>query len=564
VALVVVAALAVVALSARATAEHATRDRTAAEVGGDVAVAGSAVRPPADGSGGESVTPVVGLDGSVGDEEVRVLAAEVAELPLVTRGAGRWALTEDDVRGLGIGEPGGLPLPAGDALSLVLTMVSRAPVDLALPDGPAEVVQDGVPEQRAVTALLAGHDGIPRTLRLPDLTHDGRPHTLTARLPADLAAGARLVGLRVDVPGSSLMLLSTTVDVRRIAVRTGAGQADVPAVRRAWTVGPLGNQGIGPGGSPPVAETGVPGTVVRLTVAPFSGNAAVTVPLLPDPGDLPAELPAILERRLAARIGVGPGSAVDADLGDRALRLRVVRIVDGLPGGRAAGVPDDRLVPAGRAPGALVDLATLGEATRQLGLPVPPDPVDWWLGSPHARATADAVREALPDAAVTVRADIADRRLADPFNAGLRRILLLAALAALAVALGALLLGGVVTAAGRRTELVVLRALGMATGQVRRMLVVERVLVGGATLAAGLVLGLAVSPVLVPALTGVPVADDAGVQVAWLPVAGVAIALAAVVAVGAVAAARRAARLEPAIVLREDAGDGGRWGGGRP
>ena len=62
------------------------------------------------------------------------------------------------------------------------------------------------------------------------------------------------------------------------------------------------------------------------------------------------------------------------------------------------------------------------------------------------------------------------------------------------------------------------------------------------------------TPVVVPALTGVPVADGAGVRVAWLPVAGVGVVLAAVVAGGAVAAARRAARLRPAAVLREDAG----------
>ena len=130
----------------------------------------------------------------------------------------------------------------------------------------------------------------------------------------------------------------------------------------------------------------------------------------------------------------------------------------------------------------LVDLAALGEAGRQLGRRALPDPVDWWLGTPRPRGTADAVGEALPDAGVSVRADLVERRLADPFNEGLRRILLLAALAALAVALGALLLGDAVTAAGRRTELVVLRALGMASGQVRRLLVVERVLVGGAAL----------------------------------------------------------------------------------
>jgi putative ABC transport system permease protein len=129
----------------------------------------------------------------------------------------------------------------------------------------------------------------------------------------------------------------------------------------------------------------------------------------------------------------------------------------------------------------------------------------------------------------------------------------LAALAALAVALGAMLLADVVGSTGRRGELAVLRALGLARAQLRRLLLLERVVVGFAALAAGLALGLAVTPVLVPVFTGVPVAEGAGVVVAWPEIAAVAVALAAVVVAGALAAGRRAARLRPTVVLREDA-----------
>jgi hypothetical protein len=115
-------------------------------------------RPPADG-GGEPVTPVVGLAGSFGEEEVQVLAADTAALPAVTHRAGRWALTEDDVRGLASDERGGLPLPPGDTLGQLDSRTGAAVMDLLL-----RLVREA-----GTTIVVATHD--------PALTAQGAIHT---------------------------------------------------------------------------------------------------------------------------------------------------------------------------------------------------------------------------------------------------------------------------------------------------------------------------------------------------------------------------------------------------
>jgi hypothetical protein len=547
VAVVVVAAAAVVALSAQATADATIRDRTAAELGGDVVVTGSPGAPPADGNGGEPLSPVVALDGSIGQEDVRFLAADAADLPAVTSAAGRWALREDDVRPLADPdrERGGLALPdGGDSLSLTLasaTTVSVPPASgFGMEDVPPE--QRPVVPPRTVTALLTAPDGTQRAIRLPDLPPDGRPHTLTVPLPPGLDHETRLAAIETDVPTDEFLMLTTRFDVLRIA--TGQAAAATP---RTWRVV---TPGAGAPGTEQPAEAvpGAGGTIVRATFLTFGELDAAR--LLPDTPPVDTDVPVVLDRALAERVGTAPGETLDATVGGRSLTLRVERVVDRLPGGRPAGVPDDGMVPPRPGPGALLDLAALGEVTRDLGLVTPPDPAEWWLGgSPNG----PELRAALPDAEVLTADDVVARRLADPFAAGLGRLLALAALAALAVALGALLLGNAVAASGRRNELAVLRALGLDTAQVRRLLVLEHAVVGGAALVAGLALGLAVAPVLVPGLVGVPVATGAPVQVAWLPVLGAALVLAAAVAAGGVTAGRRAARLRPAAVLREDA-----------
>jgi hypothetical protein len=561
VAVVVVAAAAVVALSARATVEAAAADRTAAELGADVVVTGSARLPEAiahagPGGAATAVTPVVRLDGSLGEEDVQILAADVNRLPEVTAGAGRWALDVAAVQGLGAPpghDRGGLALPPGPALDVTLRLATEVAYPEAIPGFGDVEVDAGPPPLMPVTALVTAPDGTQRSLRMPDLPLDARAHPLSAPLPPGLAGagGVRLAALQVDVPSDPYLLLTSRLDV--LAVTSGGRPA--ARVARTWQSAVLGS-----GGPAPETESeavAAPGTLVRVTALPSDEGRAVTLRLTPDAPATPFVLPALLDGRLAERLGAGPGSTLDADAAGRPLRLRVAAIAgSGIPGGRGPGIPDDGLVPDRPAPGVLVDLAMLGELSRAQKLIELPDPDAWWVGAladGDARAVASTVRAtADADVGVQVRADIAAARVADPFAAGLRRVLLLAALAALGGALGALLLGDAVAAAGRRTELVVLRALGLRTGQLRWLLVLERALVGGTALVVGLALGLAVAPVVVPALVGVPAVPGLDVSTDLPGTAAAGGALAAAVLAGALAAGRRAARLDPVTVLRED------------
>jgi hypothetical protein len=402
----------------------------------------------------------------------------------------------------------------------------------------------------AVTALLTAPDGTQRVLRMPDLDLDGKPHDLSAPLPPGLAgvAGVRLAALQVDAPADEFGIVRSTLDVR--AITTDGRPA--AAARRAWQSRPL----VGAGDATE-AVAGAGGTVVRVS-ATLYGTGLVTIRLTPDAPAPPRAVPAVLDAGLAERLGVGPGAALDADVAGRAVRLQIEALApDGIPGGLADGLDDDGIVPARPVPGVLVDLATLAAVTRTGIAPAVPDPTTWWArtdSAAQARAVAAGVRASGPDAATLVRADVTERRVADPFATGLRRVLVLAALAALAVALGALLLGDVIAASARRTELVVLRAVGVSSAQLRRLLLLERAVVGGTALLAGLLLGVAVAPVLVPAFVGVPVLPGLGAAFDVPAIALAAVLLAAAVLAGAVAAAGRAARLRPAVVLREDAG----------
>jgi putative ABC transport system permease protein len=124
------------------------------------------------------------------------------------------------------------------------------------------------------------------------------------------------------------------------------------------------------------------------------------------------------------------------------------------------------------------------------------------------------------------------------------------------------------SAAQRRRELGLLRAVGATPGQVRRMMYVETALIALAAGAVGAPLGALASPLLAAPMVGTGL-EPPGFTATWQPLAVVGAAVVGILAAlaGVAVAARRASRIPPLDALREASADPrpmpiSRWVGG--
>jgi hypothetical protein len=194
----------------------------------------------------------------------------------------------------------------------------------------------------------------------------------------------------------------------------------------------------------------------------------------------------------------------------------------------------------GGGPTVLVDQRTLSDALQVAGAP-PQSPTEWWL-----RAPGRAVLPGLPrGTVVATRARLARALLADPLSRASQEALLAIAVAAVLLALIGMLVSAA-TAAERRSDLVLLDALGMPAGQVARLVALEQAMTAVATGAVGVLFGAALSTLIIPADTLTAQAarpvPSVAVQLPWLIAALTALAVAAVPTVAVtLASLRRAA-----------------------
>ncbi len=279
-----------------------------------------------------------------------------------------------------------------------------------------------------------------------------------------------------------------------------------------------------------------------------------------------ALLPAALLRSLATTTG----QQVDTvDVAARPVRFLVAGTVD---------VPPADPFRADGTPVVLVDRADLERAEGAEPRPPEPDdpnlspravwpllprtPRQWWvLPAPGAdpAAVAQAALEAVqplaaaggPPAVVATRAGAEQQALAEPLTEGLGRLDVVGAVALVLAGSGALLLGQLGSTRRRRGELAVLRAVGLSVPQARRLALTESLLVGGAAVPAGVLLGVGVARWTTGQLNGLGSGPGDGLDaVAVAVVAGV---LAVGVVVVAVVRARAAAAPGIAAVVREQA-----------
>ncbi|MCM3662358.1 hypothetical protein M3148_15365 [Georgenia satyanarayanai] len=446
------------------------------------------------GTFGELPLAVTALDTTRLEEVARVPGGAVAGLAPATRG---------------------VALPPG-AQTLDLTLRAQ----LGLPPGALEAEEElvasdreyyleimGVPEDE-VDALLAadrarrreGDHGLGLTLWVADA--DGGLSALDAgRLPAAPFDDDGLLGpeptehtLRLELPAAGEFRLAA-LDLAATGPRLGyelsvevtgltADGTDVGLGTAPWV------QALATADLEPVGTVGVRGA--------FEGSEDVAVRLLPDGGAEP--VPAAVTSHLAAAADLGVGDTATVALGGRAVDLEVGAVVGAVPG----GLEEDAV---------LVDLAALGaHVLSRQERPLLPGQV--WL---TVEADADPTEVAAEASALAGRqatVEVAGENLTDSAGS-VRHTFWIVAVGAALLALTGVTAVVLALARERRSEVVVLRALGVAPAAQARARVAELLGVGGLGVVLGVLAGWAASVLLVPTL-----ARAAATQPSPLPLGG--------------------------------------------
>lgn len=469
-----------------------------------------AAAPYRDIPGVRDAGSVLRSTGTFGELPLTVTALDAARLEELARMPG------DAVTGLAPAGAWGRVLPGG---AQILDVTLRAQLGLSAEALEAEEAMRestreyylevmGVPEDE-VDALLAadqarqreGDHGLELAAWVSDVD-GGLSRIGGGRLPADPFGQDGLLGaepsehtLRLELPTAgeyrlvALDLAATgpfvgydlSVEVTSLA----ADGVDVGLGAEPW------QQTLATPDLDPVGTVGVRGAL--------EGTEDVSVRFLADGGG-PAAVPAAVSSHLATAGDLAVGDAAAVTLGGTAVDLEVRAVVDAVPG----GLEEDAV---------LVDLPALGaHVLGRQERPVLPGQVWLTVEDDADPAEVAAAAGALGGRQATV--EVAGDGLTDSAGSVRRTFWIVAAGAALLALTG---VAAVVLALARerRSEVVVLRALGVPPAAQARTRVAELLGVGGLGVVLGVLAGWAASVLLVPTLAGA-----AAVQPSPLPLGG--------------------------------------------
>jgi len=257
----------------------------------------------------------------------------------------------------------------------------------------------------------------------------------------------------------------------RFSTTAGSGQVNVePAVSTATVHGTALSVAFDPGAGIAPAQFGSPATSLPASLTVSAAGPA-------------GPLPVAATSAFVAAAGQGRGSTFPISIDGTSLRVAVVSVISGFP------------TIEGADGGLVVDQGRLQQALAAVG--AQPQPVaEWWLSTDRAAAPAG-----LPGgAAVTDRASLASSLLANPLAAAPELAML--AIAAAAVILAAAGFSVAAATAGERSrDIALLATLGATQRQLTRLLCLEQVALGVPAAAAGLLLGVVLARLVVPAVT---------------------------------------------------------------
>ena len=253
----------------------------------------------------------------------------------------------------------------------------------------------------------------------------------------------------------------------------------------------------GPSGLPAMSSKAEPGHgALAATFSPGYGLAASGFggPASPIDGQLqmtsapPAlAIPGLATQRFLAANNAGVGSTVQANLNGAVVSVKIVAAVTTFPTVSGGG-------------GALiVDLSRLQDLLANGGLQ-PAQVTQWWLAAPAG--VPPGLDAALPPgSAVTSTAGLAAGLLGNPLSTVPQQALLAVAVAAAALAITGFCVSIAAGVRQRRAESALLAALGVTPRAAAAQLCLEKLMLSLPSALAGLVLGVVLAELLVPAIT---------------------------------------------------------------
>jgi FtsX-like permease family len=438
-----------------------------------------------------------------------------------------------------------LAVDAGQAADVTLLRADQSPLPLARlfgkirPAAPAPgVVLPGHPAEVQLTARLGpaslglapatvsvsveDADGDVYGLDAGLLPADGRNHTLTVTL-ANQGAGAGTGPAPAAV--YPLRLLAVSLDYTLPAVRArgpavftldgvsgGPGTAQVPgAVLRGWAavassaelagVRQVGGTS-GPSGTPAVTARAARGAALAVTLSPGYGQAAGAFPGVP-PGPVGgqlaitgtppvAALPGLATQAFLAGSNTSVGSTVQTNIDGVIVSVKIVAAVTTFPTVSASG--GALIVDLGRVQDILTGNSVEAAQVTQ-----------WWLatssGAGSAGGPAGLAADLPPGSAITSTTGVAAGLLSDPLSTVPQQALLAVAIAAAVLAITGFCVSIAAGVRQRRAENALLAALGVPPPAAAGQLCLEKLMLSLPSAVAGLLLGVVLAELLVPAIT---------------------------------------------------------------
>ena len=368
----------------------------------------------------------------------------------------------------------------------------------------------------AVTVSVEDADDVVYELGAGSLPADGRDHLLTVSLGSPGAIfPLRLTGVTVTYTLPATRPREPAVfTLDGVSGAPGAPAATVPgSALRSWPAvassaelaGVRQSLGTaGPSGTPAVSSdragkgAGEVGGALAVTFSPGYGLAASGIPGTA-PSDMsgqlaltpavPAVIPGLATQRFLAASNTRVGSTVQTNIDGAIISVKIMAAVSSFPTVTSNGG------------GLIVNLSDLQTVLVRASLE--PAPVtQWWLATAGRAGVPPGLAGRLPPgSAVTSSSGIASGLLADPLSTVPQQGLLAVAIAAAVLAITGFCVSIAAGVRQRRAETALLAALGVAPRAAAGQLCLEKLMLSVPSALAGLVLGVVLAELLVPAIT---------------------------------------------------------------